>query len=232
MKEPPEKKDEIHPALFTFIDFIYAVVFALLVQQSFDEIINKGEVPLLETIRVLTLVVCVFYFLAWDWVLGRLLTLRNPYRSYSRFFWEILIAAFAYGTASAAIKQKLIFLIHFALLLFLGGIWAWRTEHQLTETHDRQELCMIQALQFTGSAITLGFFAWWYWMVETTIELPLVILVVLAILGFILVYEMLVPRQKGISAGPGFPFIRRTNVRRLSRFVFGRLVDFGGRHGG
>jgi hypothetical protein len=210
-------KDGIHQALFSFVDFIYAVVFALIIQQSFDEIINKDGLALSDILPRLLLLMAVFYFLAWDWILGRILTLRNPYQSYSRFFFEVLIATCAYGTASAAIKGKSVFLLYFAAVFCLGGMWAKRTERQVSCVRDQKELCVIQSLQWVGACITAAFYFQWKKTVPDGVSWTLAIIETLNIWCFILVYEMMVPRYRGISAGPGVPFLARPNVRRIRR---------------
>jgi hypothetical protein len=214
-------KDEVHQALLTFIDFIYAIVFALIVQQSFDEIMDvKGSDiwPKIEhELSHLFLLMAIFYFLAWDWILGRILTLRNPLKSYSRFFLELLIAVFAYGTANAAIKGKLSFLVYLSAVLLLGGFWARRTERQLMYKFDLQELCIIQVLQFSCSGLILSVYLWWHFIVRTGISVGLVAFIFGGLWLFIFIYEIAVPRYKGLIAGPGVPFFNRPLVRKIRK---------------
>jgi hypothetical protein len=109
-------KEDVRGVLICFTDFIYAVVFVLIVQKVFDDLIEK-KIDANCIIRILLLGV-MFYFLTWDWVLGRILTLKIPYKSYTRFFYEILIAAFAYGTVAAILQDKALFLYFLARVVY------------------------------------------------------------------------------------------------------------------
>jgi hypothetical protein len=219
-----QDKERVHEALITFSDFIYAIVFVAIVQKVFDDVLNNTDVSLLEKWSKLLLLVAIFYFLTWDWILGRILTLRNPYKGYTTFFLELLIAGFAYGAASAAINGNVIFLLHFSCILFFGAMWARRVERHITEKKDLQELCMIQTLQFIGMLITLIFFIWWCLFVGLVINDKLIAIVVIGGWSFILVYEMMVPRYPGVLAGPGALFLQRSDVRTIRRFLKEKLV--------
>jgi hypothetical protein len=216
-----KNETDLNEALLYFIDFIYAVVFGFIVQQSFDGIINSAAFPSWHAVLILALAAGISYFLIWDWVLGRILTLSIPYRSYTRFFCELSIAAFAYGTVSAAMKEAIIFLVHFALVLLFGALWAWRTAAHVKNTRDAQEICVIQRLQFTGFGIILVFFLWWKYMVKAQVTKILITETLVLIWILILAYEMVVPRAPGVIAGPGVPFIPRSDVRKLRRRMFG-----------
>jgi hypothetical protein len=206
-----------HETLIAFTDFIYAVVFGIIVQQTFENLIDNNEIALSSKFSSLLLLAAVFYLLVWDWILGRLLTLRNPYESYTPFFCEVLIAAFSYGAASAATQGNTIFLLHFAFILFFGGLWARRMEKKILEKRDSQEFCMIQILQFTGSMFVLFFYFWWSFFYGRKISWALILIIVAGGWSFIFVYEILVPRYSGMTAGPGVPFIGRSRVRKLRR---------------
>jgi hypothetical protein len=208
-----ELSAEVNQALVTFIDFIYAVVFGLIVAQAYDTIINDGGLLSDNNGAKLLLLLGFSYFFSWDWILGRILTLRNPYHNYTRVFCEILVAACAYGTVSAILKGKLTFLLHFALLLFSGAIWAQRTEARAVP-RDAPELCTIQVSQYFGTALfILLYFVW----PEKTITWALAIYIVTILLVLVLVYEMWVPRPKGILGGPGMPFLARSDMRWIKR---------------
>ena len=221
-----EEDGDIRSFLVTFSDFIYAVVFAIIVQQTFDQLVNDNDLSFLAKIPRLLLLGAIFYFLIWDWILGRILTIRNPYRGYTSFFYEVLIAIFAYGAASAAINDNVLFLLHFSFILFFGGLWARRMEQQITERRDLQELCMVQTLQFIGTLITLVFFIWWCLFVGLKISGKLITIMVLGGWAFILAYEMMVPRYSGVTAGPGVPFLARSNVRQIRRFLRQKILKF------
>ncbi len=197
----------------------------VIVQKVVDDILNNEAVALSTKVQSVFLFCGIFYFLAWDWILGRILTLRYPYRSYTPFFCEICIATFAYGTASAAMAGKLGFLIYFSLLLVTGALWARRTAGQVTLKRDIRELCVIQSLQLVFSILILVIFFGWYFWIETVISWRFVVLAISAMWVFIFIYEMLVPRSKTVTAGPGVPFLARSDVRKLKKWLKKQLED-------
>lgn len=214
------RADEIQTALVRFTDFIYAGVFALVVRQAVDDIIAKEELLSATTTARLFLLLVVFYFLAWDWIIGRILTLNNPYQSYTRFFCEVLIAAFAYGVASNAIRGDISFIVYLGLVLFSGGIWAMRTEPHANK-NDKQEMCTIQTMQFTASVLVILFWVFWRIFFGDSISWSLVSVIAIAMWFFILAYEMFVPRREGVNGGPGVPRLNRKRVRKLRRWLNG-----------
>ena len=140
-------EEKIQDALLTFTDFLYAVVFGLIVAETFDKIIVSETKSYLEKTSNLLLVLGVFYFLMWDWLHGRLLTLKNPHKSYRRFFIEIVVAACGYGAANRAINARVAFLVYVVLILIFGALWAGRTMQEYPRSRDLSELKVIKIYQ-------------------------------------------------------------------------------------
>lgn len=134
-------------ALLAFIDFLYAVVFALVLAETFTQVILPAEKVILEKATNLILVIGVFYFLSWDWLHARRLTLKNAYTSYRRFFIEVVIAFSAYGAALEAVRMEVTFLIYIFVGLFLGAIWAHTTLQEYPKSEDAVELRIIRWYQ-------------------------------------------------------------------------------------
>lgn len=82
-----EMEEKMRNALLTFIDILYAVVYGLILVQTYDQVMMPTK-TLLEKANNLSLIIGVFYFLSWDWLHARRLTLTNPYTSYRRFTWR------------------------------------------------------------------------------------------------------------------------------------------------
>lgn len=226
--ERKEKGKEIADALLLFVDFLYAVVFGLILAKTFDEVISLKAVPMgqplqpqrpqrhwLETAGNLFLIIGVFYFLAWDWLHGRLLTIKNSYRRYRRFFAEILIACCGYGAASSAVEMKPSLLVYLALVLLLGSAWGEWTRNEHRRSEDADELYVIHYLQTRTGIIVLAVYVLWQILWENTIDSWESILIVF--LGWVLVfiYESLIEREAGIAAGPGVPFINRKTMDKV-----------------
>jgi hypothetical protein len=100
-------EERIQGFLLGFVDFLYAVLFGVILQQTFIDVLLVTTIPRPEKLVRILLVVGVFYFLLGDWIQGRLLTLRNPYHSYKRFFVEIMIAFAGYGAAIEALRADI-----------------------------------------------------------------------------------------------------------------------------
>ncbi len=216
--ENSQSKD-VREALITFVDFIYAIVFAAVVEKAYDEILAKETLSLASKLTRLLPIGAIFYFLAWDWITGRILTIRNPYKTYTRFFIELAIAACAYGTAASAISGSLDTIRFFAWLLFFGGLWARKTDSQLAEERDKRELCITQSLQFTASGVLSLIYITLFIFGPINSPRTLGVLAPVAIWTFIFVCEVLVPRQNGIDGGPGVPLVRRRYVKAIRRLL-------------
>jgi hypothetical protein len=87
-------EERITGFLQTFLDFVYAAVFAFLVQQTYEQVImGAGDSDLAECLGVgaltrdmkftrLLLAGGAFYFLMTDYLQARLLISRNPFRGF------------------------------------------------------------------------------------------------------------------------------------------------------
>lgn len=202
-------------ALVTFIDFIYAVTFGFIVGQAYDTIINvDGPITEQSVMRLLLSATC-FWLFAWDWIIGRVITIRCPYSGYTRVFCEIAIAACAYGTASAVFRGNTIFLLHISLIFLFGAIWAMRTEPRASDG-DVRELRIMRATHFASSAMLFLFYLAWRGR-PLTWSKAMQVMVIVGFLTFI--YEILVDRPKGIIGGPSFPFLVRSRARFVKRIV-------------
>ena len=106
---PNAEEERIQGFLLGFVDFLYAVLFGVILQQVYSDVLLIATLQRSEKLVRILLVVGVFYFLLGDWIQGRLLTLRNPYRSYRRFFVEVAIAFTGYGAALEALRADILF---------------------------------------------------------------------------------------------------------------------------
>lgn len=157
----------------------------------------------------------VFYFLLWDWLHGRMLTLRNPYPSFRRFFIEVIIACCGYGAAARALEGKVAFLFYIALILVLRSIWALLTILDYPKGEDRRELTVIIVLQLTIALIVGAFWIFWERGVGPTVS-PLQTFILIALgWGAVFVYELAIRRRPGIQAGPGVPFVPLSRLERI-----------------
>ena len=213
-----DRAPDITPMLLSFIDFLYAGVFGLILAKTFEDVITKEGKFLHKSGNVL-LLIGVFYFLAWDWLHGRLLTIRNPYRRYRRFFMEALIAFCGYGAALDAIGMKVSFLIYVACTLFLGAVWAHSTMKECPQTTDVIELNIIKVIQPVMAFGILAFYLFWRTTASHTMTFRHAVVFVL--FGWISVfnYESFVPRPVGIEAGPGVPFVNKEKMDRVRAFM-------------
>lgn len=216
-----ETEARVSDSLLTFIDFLYAVVFGLIVAGMFSDVLTKEKEDITRYQKAgrLLMVIAAFYFLSWDWLPGRLLTLKNPYTRYSRFFLEIIVAACAYGVAFAALQNSIYIFVFIALMLFLGSVWARMTLIEYPNSQDRTELLLIQFTHFVFSVLALGFFIYRLAKVKVT-EISVVSGAMILLGGwlFVFIYEFLLERrEKGILAGPGVPFVSRKRIENLNQ---------------
>jgi hypothetical protein len=219
-KDKTEIKAELNQALICFADFIYALVFGLVVIQLFDELCNGYEWITFERLLRLFTLLTLSYYLVWDWILGRILTLRNSYVGYTPFYCEVLIACFGYGSINAASKGNVLFIPLFGFVLVLGGIWARRMEEAHATSRDVKEFCTIQITHFTAAILTLLISVLWHCYLDDAFSARLVFCIFALIWFLIFSYEMMVPRPRGsILGGPGVPFIARSRIRKLKRSI-------------
>lgn len=206
--------EKINDALLAFVDFFYAVVFGLIIAKIFDNILLP-EVHLADKVKSPLLVLGVFYLLLWDWLHGRMLTLRNPYPSFRRFFIEVIIACCGYGAAARALEGRVAFLFYVMLILLLGVLWAWLTMKEYPASDDRRELVLIITLQPLIALFVGGYWISWERLMGPTVGT--VLTCVLIELGWfaILFYELAIRRKLGIQAGPGVPFVSFQQLERI-----------------
>jgi hypothetical protein len=232
-----EARKTITETLITFVDFLYAVVFGLILADTSTSILQNDRLPIWPTKAMrLLLVLAMFYGLLWDWLHGRLLTKRNHYRRYGRFFLEILIAFSGYGAAIESVRSSVFCLFYISLVLLFGAVWAWTALYEFRINHDTkgfksilrvlvkqrdvkdiadgQELRAIVWMQVLFA--TVGLLAWALRVGDditmSSMETGLVVIVGWL---FILCYELCLPRVAGIAGGPGVPFVSKKSVRRL-----------------
>lgn len=213
--------EQAHHAIITLIDFVYALTFGFFIAETFSEYGRKGWVYMRENFEILVLVGWFSYFFVWDWILGRLLTIRNPLRGYTVVFCELVLAAMAYLTIAVLLRNKMDFLIPFILFLTFGVVWAYRTFPKASK-RDRRELSAIVVTQFFGALVFAYFAAFWIGRPLTWNKAVQIIFVLVSI---IFVYEIGVPRAKGILGGPGVPFVPRSRLRWIRKCM--RKSSFG-----
>ena len=216
-------EEKISDALLVFIDFLYAVVFGFVLVEVYSQVINSEILNYVQKASALFLIVGVFYFLVWDWLHGRLLTLRNPYSRYRRFFLEAVIAFAGYGAATSAFQRDVSFLVYVSIIFLLGAFWAQATRKEYPESGDRDELMIIQYVQPMEGLIIFIIFQTRVIYLDYD---PLYLLEVLSLVffgwSFVLVYELdLLERRRytGIMRGPGVPFISFRNLERFRKFL-------------
>lgn len=90
---------------------------------------------------------------------------------------------------------------------------------------DKRELCVIQSLQVTFAILVFVSFFGWYFLIETVMSWRFVVLAISAMWVFIFVYEMMVPRSKTVTAGPGVPFLSRSDLRKIKKWLKEQVRD-------
>ena len=213
-------EEKISDSLLAFIDFLYAVVFGLVLAEFYEGIVNSQVLRFPEKLGGILLVIGVFYFLSWDWLHGRLLTLRNPYTRYRRFFIETLIAFSGYGAAISAIKRDAFFLIYVSFILILGASWAFVTLQEYPQSDDIRELEITEKFQPVAAIIALTFlFIRWYNWGDEPMVLGEISLIMFVGWIFVFLYELGQERRHaGIMFGPGVPFVSRERVGKVKQF--------------
>lgn len=209
-----ELEQKIQDILLGFVDMMYALVFGLILVQLYDKLVTFPEAFGLKVGKVLV-VAGVFYFLAWDWIHGRILTIRNPYRGYRRFFIEILIAISGYGAALFAVANDPVFLLYLMATLQLGAWWAWEADHEVSDSADRDELRFISLYQILVSTVVFGIYHYWVSKYGHVFSWYGAVIITLAGYAFVLSYELQFERSHGLTGGPGVPFLGRKWVSRI-----------------
>ncbi len=203
-----EREEKVSESLLVFIDFLHAVVFGLIVSEAVEKTLLEGSIPTGEKIGRLVMLLAAFYFLTWDWIHGRLLTLRNPYTRYLRFFLEILIAACGYGVALTALARSMNMLLFIAAILLLGAGWAKITMLEHPQSADMGELRTVLWGQLLVILLTLGFYAYNLRFHHGSTGIPQGLIILVGGWFMVLFYELAVERrEQGILGGPSVPFL-------------------------
>ncbi|MDP3790960.1 MAG: hypothetical protein Q8R38_02830, partial [Candidatus Omnitrophota bacterium] len=147
--------------LIRFVDFLYAALFVAIVRESYEWVI-LGSVPTVyERTYRLALIAAVFYFFARDWLHGRILTIRNPFTRYRRFFTEVAIAVAGYGAAVGAARGEVTFVFYVAFMLAMRAVWAWGTIREHPGSSDRREISVLRDFQLlVGLLVAVTGFLW------------------------------------------------------------------------
>jgi len=215
-----EQEERITNALLAFVDFLYAVVFGLVLSQTFTDVILEPNKTVLEKVINVLLVIGVFYFLSWDWLHGRRLTVKNPYKGYGRFFIKVFIAFLAYGAALGAIEFQAFFWTCLTLILLFGSLWAKMTIKEYPESEDKYELMVILIYQTVFAIVGgVGSFVW-YNYVKRVAGLLEVIMFMLFGFVFLLYYDIWIERPEGVMGGPGVPFVSKKIIAKIRRLTF------------
>lgn len=217
--------EKIGDSLLSFIDFLYAIVFGLVLDKAYSGIIMDHSKSYTDRGISLLLISGIFYFLCWDWLQGRLLMLRNPLKRYRRFFMEILIAFGGYGAALMAGESNSKFLLFIAAIYIVGVMWARSTIFEHPETGDMSELLTIKNIQPVLAVCTLLVYIF-MWYHKYTLESRVArVGMVVFVWCSIFVYEISTDRTLvGIDAGPGVPFVTWEQVIKTRNF-FGRRIE-------
>jgi len=96
---------------------------------------------------------------------------------------------------------------------------AWAQYDSLTSSFNYQQNKRKPRKLYTISGLVVFFY--WYLYVRTTITLYESIWFVLAGYFFVFTYDVFVERQPGIMGGPGTPFIKKSVIDRIRKFLLG-----------
>lgn len=218
MTDQAEMEENVRSALLAFVDFLYAVVFGLVLAKLFDEVITS-QVHWLEKARKIALVSGVFYFLTWDWLHGRLLTLKNPYRGYWRFFIEALVAFGGYGAAQAAVEGKVMFLFYIGAILLFGVWWSKIALREHPDSGDNIELKFIQIYQSRSAFFVFLFLIYYQALIRNAAVWWFSPIIIFCGIVFVFLYEIEIGRAPGVLGGPGVPFFNRVIMDKLRNWL-------------
>lgn len=213
------ENERIQEFLLAFVDFLYAVLFGIILQQVYSDVLVTETIGRFDKLVRVLLVAGVFYFLLGDWIQGRLLTLRNPYRTYKRFFVEVGIAFAGYGAAIEALKADILFVMYVILVLLLGSYWALCSLRELADERDVRELQVVIVVQ-SSTALLVGS-ASFLWYLHIGYPISLGGMVMFYCLGWLydFSYELFAPVREGLESGSGVPFLSKRNVSRIKAFL-------------
>ena len=143
----PNNEERIVSFLLAFVDFLYAVLFGFVLQQLHEKVLIAEGMSYYDKATRVLLVIGVFYFLMGDWISARLLTARNVYTGYRRFFLEVIIAFSGFGAAIEVLRAHPFFLGYIILVLVVGAYWAHCTIVEYPKSSDLLELNAIRVVQ-------------------------------------------------------------------------------------
>lgn len=228
MAETPE--DYVTSFLQTFLDFVYAAVFAFLVQQTYERVIlgvsdpNEalclGVVPLTREMKLTRLLLAggVFYFLMTDYLQARLLISRNTFRGYRRFFISLLIAVLDFGAAIEVMRADIFFLVYIVLVLVFGFFWAHCALQEYPNSSDKTELRAIRVVQPLVAVVgSLIVYLWSRYIGDVISLYGAIFLLILGLL-YEFSYDLFAIRKRGIEGGPLIPLITRERMDRIRRY--------------
>lgn len=212
--------EKLRDTLFAFIDFLYAVVFGLILAETYDKIILSDAKTFIDKCNNILLVIVVFYYLCWDWLHARQLTLTNPYIGYRRFFLEVIIAFVAYGATINAVRAQVLFFGYILLEMLLGVLWAWWTLQEYPESENKHELAII--MRYEGVYSILGFMVlgYWYFVIGKVVRLQESIAFIIMAFLFLFLYDILLSQPRGLIGGPRTPFVSRNFIDKMKNLLF------------
>jgi hypothetical protein len=125
--------------LLRFIDYLYAVIFGLVVRALYEEIVSPGclfyfnecgAFDISRTITSFILFFGAFWFVVVDWLDSRGLNEKYAHRTFRRFFIDVGIAFLSYGVFLFALKRQVYVLLFMAGIHVLGAWWAHRLKKE------------------------------------------------------------------------------------------------------
>jgi len=228
-------EEKIQDSLLAFVDFFYAVVFGLILAQTFDEIILKDvdpktlkEISVVDKCSNLLLVSGVFYFLCQDWLHARNFTLRNPYTRYRRFYLEVIIAFVAYGAAISAVKIQASFFFYIFFGMLLGTLWIFLTLKEHPKSKDRRELIIVGIYETLVAVCGLIAYILWYIFSNKVIGLGESLAFIFFSFFFTIGHDILLPQPIGLMGGPRTLLIPRKIVDKIGNYILRPFRKKGG----
>lgn len=215
----PNNNERIVVFLLAFIDFLYAVLFGFVLQQMHEKVLIAEGMSYYDKATRVLLVIGVFYFLMGDWISARLLTARNIYTGYRRFFLEVIIAFCGFGAAIEVLRAHPFFLVYVMFVLSIGAYWAHWTIIECPSSRDLPELRAIKRVQpITAIAGGLSSFLWYKYVGEL---MSLGGVIMLYAIGWLyeFFYELYAPALPGLASGPSVPFVSSERMAVIRRFL-------------
>ena len=215
----PNNEERIVSFLLAFVDFLYAVLFGFVLQQLHEKVLIAEGMSYYDKATRVLLVIGVFYFLMGDWISARLLTARNVYTGYRRFFLEVIIAFSGFGAAIEVLRAHPFFLGYIILVLVVGAYWAHCTIVEYPKSSDLLELNAIRVVQpITAIAGGISSYLWYKYVGEL---FSLRGAGMLFLLGWLyeFFYELSAPSLYGLAGGPTVPFVSKERMIAMRQFL-------------